>query len=99
MKEAGTTDSHVPDGGLRAWLVVLGGFLTYFATFGTFSTKTTRWVDVNSSLGLLNSFGVFQVYYQRQILEGTSASVISWIGSIQVPYATRTPYPLTTYNC
>ena len=41
-------------------------------------------MDVDSSPGLLNSFGVFQVYYQRQILEGTSASVISWIGSIQV---------------
>jgi hypothetical protein len=32
------TDSHSvprpPDGGSRAWLVVVGGFLTYFVTFG-----------------------------------------------------------------
>ena len=41
-KEAGSMDSHVPDGGLRAWLVVLGGFLTYFATFGTFTTNITK---------------------------------------------------------
>ena len=26
--------SPPPDGGLRAWLVVAGGFLAYFATFG-----------------------------------------------------------------
>ena len=41
-KEAGTTDSPAPDGGLRAWLVVLGGFLTYFATFGTFTANITE---------------------------------------------------------
>ena len=34
--------------------------------------------------GLLNSFGIFQVYYEREILKGTSASAISWVGSIQV---------------
>ncbi len=35
MKEAKIENSPAPDGGLRAWLVVLGGFLAYFATFGT----------------------------------------------------------------
>ena len=33
-KEAETLSGPAPDGGLRAWLVVFGGFLTYFATFG-----------------------------------------------------------------
>jgi hypothetical protein len=27
-------DAGPPDGGSRAWLVVAGGFLTYFVTFG-----------------------------------------------------------------
>lgn len=31
-------DDRPPDGGLRAWLVVLGGFLAYFATFGELSS-------------------------------------------------------------
>ena len=35
MKEAEIENNPAPDGGLRAWLVVLGGFLAYFATFGT----------------------------------------------------------------
>ena len=28
-----------PDGGLRAWLVALGGFLTFFVTFGQFCVQ------------------------------------------------------------
>jgi MFS family permease len=34
--------------------------------------------------GLLNSYGVFQNYYETELLAGTSASVISWVGSVQV---------------
>ncbi|KAH6608218.1 mfs monocarboxylate transporter [Trichoderma cornu-damae] len=35
-------------------------------------------------LGLLNSFGVFQSYYETDLLKDSSPSAISWIGSIQV---------------
>ncbi|KAL8777577.1 MAG: hypothetical protein Q9194_002472 [Teloschistes cf. exilis] len=66
-EDLSTQTTKAPDGGLHAWLVVLGGFLTYFATFG-----------------LLNSFGIFQLYYQENILRNTPASTISWIGSIQL---------------
>ncbi|MDB5910537.1 MAG: hypothetical protein JWP34_4651 [Massilia sp.] len=56
-----------PDGGLQAWLQVLGSFSVMVATWG-----------------LVNSFGVYQTYYETSLLAGrTSASAISWIGSIQ----------------
>ncbi|OTA06213.1 MSF permease [Trichoderma parareesei] len=35
-------------------------------------------------LGLLNSFGVFQSYYETALLSSSSPSSISWIGSIQI---------------
>ncbi|OBZ76523.1 hypothetical protein A0H81_03492 [Grifola frondosa] len=53
------------DGGLQAWLTVLGGWIAGFCTFGAAS-----------------SFGVYQALYT---IEGTSsASNISWIGSVQL---------------
>ncbi|KAK2464720.1 hypothetical protein APHAL10511_003296 [Amanita phalloides] len=55
-----------PDGGFQAWMVVLGGMLNAFATFG-----------------YVNSWGIFQSYYQQTILKDSSPSTIAWIGSIQ----------------
>ncbi|KAH9993846.1 major facilitator superfamily domain-containing protein [Russula vinacea] len=57
---------NFPDGGLRAWLVVLGSSCATFATFG-----------------YVNSFGVFQEYYESILLKGNSPSTIAWIGSTQ----------------
>ena len=56
-----------PDGGLRAWLVVFGGWCCYL-----------------SSYGWLSSIGVFQTYYEQQLLPSYSPSTISWILSLQV---------------
>ncbi|KAK3945474.1 putative major facilitator superfamily transporter protein [Diplogelasinospora grovesii] len=57
----------VPDGGLDAWLQVLGSTIILAETWG-----------------LINSFGVFQAYYQTDLLAATSSSSdISWIGSLQ----------------
>ncbi|KAG7086044.1 hypothetical protein E1B28_003565 [Marasmius oreades] len=55
-----------PDGGLRAWLVVLGTALSSTASFG-----------------YVNSWGVFQSYYEKTLLQDQSPSNIAWIGSIQ----------------
>ncbi|KAK1621799.1 major facilitator superfamily domain-containing protein [Colletotrichum phormii] len=49
------------------------------------------WLQVSSafalywnSLGLLNSFGAFQTYYETTLLKNDSSSAIAWIGSVQV---------------
>lgn len=59
--------SDAPDGGLQAWLVVLGAWCTSFCSFG--------W---------LNSIGIFQEYYQNDLLSNYSPSTVSWIPSLQI---------------
>ncbi|KAJ7184639.1 MFS general substrate transporter [Mycena filopes] len=56
-----------PDGGRRAWLIVLGAFFSVFSTFG-----------------YVNSWGVFQAYYQLHLLKENAPSEIAWIGSVQL---------------
>ncbi|KAI1261262.1 MFS general substrate transporter [Xylariaceae sp. FL1019] len=51
----------------------LPGWLQVAASFALFG----------NTLGLLNSFGVYQTYYETTLLASQSASDISWIGSIQ----------------
>jgi len=58
--------THQPNGGLIAWLQVLGGFFLFFNTFGA-----------------MNTFGVFQTYYESGELFHQSSSNIAWIGAIQ----------------
>lgn len=62
------TVSPPPDGGLQAWLQVLGSFAVMVATWG-----------------LVNTFGVYQTYYETSsmLVPRVSASAISWIGSVQ----------------
>ncbi|KAL2125021.1 hypothetical protein VTJ04DRAFT_1386 [Mycothermus thermophilus] len=60
------THDNVPDGGLLAWLQVLGSAVILVTTWG-----------------VINTFGVFQAYYESTLLSSHSASAISWIGSAQ----------------
>ncbi|AEO60318.1 hypothetical protein MYCTH_2022670, partial [Thermothelomyces thermophilus ATCC 42464] len=55
-----------PDGGLLAWLQVLGSFFLFMNTWG-----------------LVNSYGVYQTYYQLDLLRDKTPSQISWVGSFQ----------------
>ncbi|OJA10304.1 hypothetical protein AZE42_05556 [Rhizopogon vesiculosus] len=61
-----TNFDEAPDGGLRAWLVVVGVTLVVFST-----------------VGVTNSWGVFQAYYEENSLSNLSPSTIAWIGSSQ----------------
>ncbi|OMP84233.1 putative transporter MCH4 [Diplodia seriata] len=53
-----------------------GGLLAWMQVAGCFALYFNH-------LGLLNSFGVFQTYYETH-LKDSSPSAISWIGSVQV---------------
>ncbi|KAI0161915.1 putative MFS monocarboxylate transporter [Hypoxylon sp. FL1284] len=64
--ETGAEEDVPPDGGLTAWLQVVGSHFLYFNTWGT-----------------INMFGVFQTYYEKELLRDMSPSAISWIGSLQ----------------
>lgn len=55
-----------PNGGLVAWLHVVGGFCLFF-----------------NSWGILNTFGIYQTYYESGVLFHETSSTISWIGAIQ----------------
>ncbi|KAJ7851206.1 MFS general substrate transporter, partial [Mycena leptocephala] len=60
-----------PDGGFRAWAVVVGPLCLLLAPH-------------HHSFGYTTSWGIFQVYYQQTILRHSSPSQIAWIGSVQV---------------
>lgn len=66
-KELLSAASEFPDGGLKAWTSVLGG-----------------WCCCLCSYGWLSSIGVFQTYYEEQLLRSYSSTEISWILSVQV---------------
>ncbi|KAF8488310.1 MFS general substrate transporter [Russula emetica] len=79
-----------PDGGLRAWLVVLGCSCSVFATFGYVNSFGVSEPPIFMGLQVFivildhrSLFQVFQEYYEGILLKGTSPSTIAWIGSTQ----------------
>ncbi|KAJ6490505.1 MFS general substrate transporter [Mycena vulgaris] len=84
-KEASSTNdsNSYPDGGLRAWLIVLGAFFSTFSTFGYMNS----WGASRASFVLrliTYSQKVFQTHYQLHVLPDSSSSAIAWIGSVQI---------------
>lgn len=54
-----------------------GGTMAWLVVLGA-------WCTSFCSFGWLNSIGIFQEYYQNQLLSNYSASTISWIPSLQI---------------
>ncbi|KAJ3542999.1 hypothetical protein NM208_g2232 [Fusarium decemcellulare] len=57
-------------------LVPNDGFLAWLQVAGSFMLYFNTW-------GIINSFGAYQTYYMSDLLDRSSASSISWIGSVQ----------------
>ncbi|RYP61971.1 hypothetical protein DL769_007484 [Monosporascus sp. CRB-8-3] len=53
-----------------------GGWDAWIQVACSFVVMVNTW-------GLINSFGVFQTYYETELLRGHSSSAISWVGSLQ----------------
>ncbi|KAK1216430.1 hypothetical protein PQX77_020950 [Marasmius sp. AFHP31] len=59
-------EGSVPEGGAKAWFVVVGLACCLFTTYG-----------------YINSWGVFQTYYEQNLHIGLTPATISWIGAAQ----------------
>ena len=72
-----------PDGGLVAWLQVVGAF---FLMFNTWSVSESFYLvsPLNQSCrGNVQSFGAYQTYWETGELFQAASSSISWIGALQ----------------
>ncbi|CAE6363091.1 unnamed protein product [Rhizoctonia solani] len=91
-KPEAPTKDEFPDGGLRAWMVVIGvssrgsgnpeiptDILRLYIPLALPSLN----MFPDTWFGFVNAWGVFQSYYHETILADVSPSAISWIGSIQ----------------
>ena len=86
--EKGTTEDidSPPDGGLQAWVTVLGCSLVSFSTFGFVPIPLKQCGLINSSYPrrIVNTFGAFRDFYSANYLSGSSPVLVSMVGSIGV---------------
>lgn len=93
-----------PDGGMRAWLVVLGAWCTSFCSFGWINSAFS-FLDCQSKSvydiwadSLVLGVGVFQEYYKSNFLKEYSNSVVSWIPSLQIFFMSGMVSPSTHHH-
>lgn len=80
-----------PNGGLEAWLQVLGAFFMYFNTWGNSTTSYPlshfRLLEVLMLFpvgpGIVSSYGSYQTWYEESILSTSSSFQVSTIGAVQ----------------
>ncbi|KAB5583464.1 major facilitator superfamily domain-containing protein [Coniochaeta sp. 2T2.1] len=88
-KPQAPTQPQFPDGGTKAWLVVLGCWCTSFASFGivnSFGYLPTLIIHSLPSIPYITNTlpsSVYETYYHQTYLSHHSPSAIAWIGSLQ----------------
>lgn len=86
--ESSRFDDPAPDGGLSAWLVILGSWCSLFCTFGWINSAFVHSIWQLYELMLIQKLdtgvGTFQSYYETDLLREYSASTIAWIPSLQI---------------
>lgn len=82
-EKAEPAESPIPDGGLRAWLQVLSGFMLYLNSWFVLASNTMLTSLTFCERGIVTAFGVFESFYVSTYLPGATSSSIAWIGTIQ----------------
>lgn len=84
QKPAPPAMPNFPEGGTKAWLVVLGCWCTSFASFGYVNSFGSVLEETRSWQKMLTvPFRVYETYYLQTFMKGYSPSDVAWIGSIQ----------------
>ncbi|KAI0309091.1 MFS general substrate transporter [Amylostereum chailletii] len=80
-EEAHAVDADYPEGGLQAWLTVIGAVLVQFVC-GCVLLLTSKSSLKSTYTSYVNAFGVYQDFLVQDYLSDYSSSQISWIGSV-----------------
>ena len=83
-EEKSSDAQSFPDGGLQAWLVVLGAFFGLFVSFGWTNCTLHAIIAIITQLIILKGVGVFQEYYETHQLASFSPSTVSWIPALSM---------------
>lgn len=76
LSEVQKAEPRLADEAVKGDEVPDGGLTAWLQVAGSFFLYWNSW-------GLVNAFGVYQTYYQTELLQDMSPSAISWLGSIQ----------------
>lgn len=79
-------NTAAPDGGLQAWLVVLGAWCASFCSYGWINSTFLPAFRLrqNEEKLTVTGVGIFQQYYEEGPLHNYSPSQISWIPALQI---------------